>query len=138
MATKKKTEETEVILDTKEAELAAALAEARKEKEALLAEVERLKAKDQKNKPVKTKRRDEEYWNEKIPYEAFYDGNEYADDISVKVNGRRFLIKRGERVMLPRNVVNVLENQAKQQKYAAAHNRALQDEFEKDTKKYLG
>lgn len=137
MATKKTTE-TEVISE-KEKELEKALEEMRAEKKALMKEVEELKEKNQKpKKPENNGVYDADYWNEKVEYEAFYDGNEYADDISVMVNGKRFLIQRGKKVMIPRYVVDVLDNQAKQKRYSAEYNRQLQDQFERETKKYLG
>ncbi len=137
MATKKTTE-TEVISE-KEKELEKALEEMREENRALLKEAEALRKASQKPKsPVKKDAYDADYWNEKVEYEAFYDGNEYADDISVMVNGKRFLIQRGKKVMIPRYVVHVLENQAKQKKYSAEYNRGLHDEFERETRKLLG
>lgn len=136
MATKKTTE-TEATLD-KEKELEKALEKIKAEKEALMKEVEALKGGKKENKPEPDSDYDAEYWNERVPYEAFYDGDRYADDISVMVNGKRFLIKRGIQVMVPRYVVHVLENQAKQMKYSADYNKSLQDEFEKDTIKFVG
>lgn len=136
MATKKTTE-TEVISE-KERELLKALEEMRAEKEAILKENEELKEKKQKpKKVVKNPSYDPAYWNERVPYQAFYDGEEYADDILVVVNGKRFLIRRGEEVMIPRYVVDVLENQAKQKRFSADYNRKLQEQFERDTRKYL-
>lgn len=135
MATKKTT-----ATDTpdKEKELEEALEQMRKEKEALLKEMEALKGEPKEKKPAPDSDYDPEYWNERVPYEAFYDGDRYADDISVMVNGKRFLIQRGKTVMIPRYVVHVLENQAKQMKASAEYNRSLQDEFERETKKYIG
>ena len=134
MATKKTTE-TEVISE-KERELQKALEEMRAEKEAILKENEELKEKKKPKKPVNSSY-DPAYWNERVPYKAFYDGEEYSDDISVSVNEKRFLIRRGETVMIPRYVVDVLDNQAKQKRFSADYNRKLQEQFEKDTKKYL-
>lgn len=135
MATKKTTA-TET--PDKEKELEEALEQMRKEKEALLKEMEALKGEPKEEKPAPDSDYDPEYWNERVPYEAFYDGDRYADDISVMVNGKRFLIQRGKTVMIPRYVVHVLENQAKQMKASAEYNRSLQDEFERETKKYIG
>lgn len=133
MAAKKTTENETPI--TREKELENALAEMKKEKEALLKEMEALKG-----EPIEETESDydADYWNEKVPYEAFYDGDRYADDISVKVNGKRFLIKRGVQVMIPRFVAHVLENQAKQLRYSADYNRSLQEEFERETKRIIG
>lgn len=132
MATKKETTETKA---NKEKELEAALEAMKKEKEALLEEVESLKKAPE---PVEETEEDADYWNERVPYTAFYDGDKYSDDISVKVNGERYLIKRGERVMIPRKVRHVLENADKQKTYSADYNRKLQERFEKETKAYIG
>ena len=144
MATKKKATETDVapVTDSREKELEEALKAIKAEKEALLKEMEALKKQatetPEEPKAPEVSNSDEDYWNERVPYEAFYDGDRYVDDISVKVNGQRFLIKRGVPVMIPRFVVHVLENQARQQKYSADYERRLQDEFERDTKRYIG
>ena len=139
MATKKKTTETEMTPEEKEMALVAEMKAIKAERDALLKEVEALKgeAKEPEPEPV-TNKPEADYWNERVPYEAFYDGDKYSDDISVKVNGKRFLIKRGKRVMIPRYVAHVLENQSKQLKYSADYNRGLHDEFVRDTKKYIG
>lgn len=145
MATKKKTTETEVTpmteSEAKESELMEALEAMKKEKEALMEQVEALKKNTQKVQMQKPKKKDEydaDYWNEKVEYEAFYDGDKYSDDISVMVNGKRFLIQRGKKVMIPRYVLHVLENQAKQRKASAEYNRSLQEEFQRETKRYIG
>jgi len=48
------------------------------------------------------------YLKELVPFFAFRDNDKYKDDITVGVNGRMFRIKRGEQVMIPRYVYNVL------------------------------
>lgn len=51
----------------------------------------------------------EDAWlKETVPFYAFKDNDKYKDDITVGVNGRMFRIKRGEQVMVPRYVYNVL------------------------------
>ena len=57
--------------------------------------------------------------NELVEFEAFYDGEKYNDDIYVAVNGRRFQIKRGEKVMIPRYVYQEILNSEAQDKAAA-------------------
>jgi hypothetical protein len=57
--------------------------------------------------------------NELIEFEAFYDDDKYKDDIYVAVNGRRFQIKRGEKVMIPRYVYEVIMNSEAQDKATA-------------------
>lgn len=48
------------------------------------------------------------YWNELVPFEAFRDSGKYSKDIIVGVNGKIWQIQRGERVMIPRKVYEVL------------------------------
>jgi hypothetical protein len=62
---------------------------------------------------------DDAYYNERVPFEAFYDGDRYKDDIFVSVNGESFLIKRGEKVMIPRKVLEVLQNSEEQKRATA-------------------
>ena len=47
-----------------------------------------------------------------------------AEDVYVAVNGRSFLIKRGEEVEVPESVVEVLENQEKMLRQAIAFENA--------------
>lgn len=70
--------------------------------------------------PAEEKPFDEEaYYNELVPFEAFYDGEKYKDDIFVSVNNKRYQIQRGHKVMIPRKVLLVLENQQKQDRATA-------------------
>lgn len=66
-------------------------------------------------KPVEKK----EDPNELVEFEAFYDGDKYKDDIFVAVNGRRWQIKRGVKVMIPRYVYEVIKNSEEQDKATA-------------------
>ena len=50
----------------------------------------------------------EAYFNEEVPFYAFKDNDKYKDDITVGVNGKMYRIKRGQQVMVPRSVYNVL------------------------------
>ena len=52
-------------------------------------------------------------WEDKVPVKLFYDGANYKDDVYVAVNTRKFLIKRGVDVMVPRCVKEVLDNSEK-------------------------
>lgn len=60
------------------------------------------------------------YWDEKIPYKPFYDGNFYKDDIHVFVNGEDRLIKRDidEPVMIERKFVQALKDAEAQERAA--------------------
>ena len=51
-----------------------------------------------------------EQLKERVPYMAFKDDDKYKDDITIIVNGRNFIIKRGVIVNIPRYVVAVLES----------------------------
>ena len=50
------------------------------------------------------------YLRERVPFYAFKDSGKYKDDIVVGVNGRIWRIKRGEQVMIPRYVYEVIAN----------------------------
>ena len=137
MATKKKTEETEVkAIDSREAELAKALEEMKKEREALLKENKSLKAETEEYKANDLDlvgEHDEDYWNEYIDYDVPYYGDD--EDTVVQVNEERCRVVYGEKVHIKRKFAAVLENQKAQRRYSDKYNRALQDEFENDTKK---
>ena len=47
--------------------------------------------------------------NEKVTITLFCDGGRYKDDLFVSVNGKRYSIKRGESVTVPRSVAEVIE-----------------------------
>ena len=49
-----------------------------------------------------------EWYQEKVPVKLFRDSGKYKDDVYVGVNGKGYLIKRGEEVMVPRFVAEVL------------------------------
>lgn len=59
----------------------------------------------------------------------FEDNDKYRDDVFVAVNGKRFQIKRGVTVKVPRYVKEVLDNSKKQDK-------AAKDYMEKKEKSY--
>lgn len=148
MATKK-TAETETakkeVMNTtepvsKEKELAEALEAMKREREELLKENKSLKkeADEYKANDVDLHgEHDKAYWEEEITFTVPPHGDD-DEDVSVKVNGRRFLMQRGEKVKIPRNAAAVLMYQEEQLNYSRKMNRQLQTEFERDTKKYLG
>lgn len=147
MATKKKTAEMviepenniEEMQATKEEELERALEAERKKREELLKEVESLKAEAveyRANDIDMVNTHDSDYWEEKIYYNVPFYGE--PEDVSVKVNGERYLVQRGERVFIPRKVAAIFENQEAQRRYSSKMNRELQDKFEQQTKQFLG
>lgn len=44
------------------------------------------------------------YYNEPVSFELFKDNDKYKDDVYVAVNGKRFQIKRGVKMTVPRYV----------------------------------
>ena len=79
----------------------------------------------------------EAFMREEVEIELFFDGDKYKDDVVVGVNGKTWLIKRGEKVKVPRYVAEVISNSEKQDKRAARQQAILSGSFEKDSKKYL-
>ena len=57
---------------------------------------------------------------EKVPVRLFKDNDRYKDDVFVAVNGRSFQIRRGEEVMVPRYVAEVLERSMSQDQATAS------------------
>ncbi len=56
--------------------------------------------------------------NEKVSLKLFFDGHKYVDDVTVIVNGKNYIIKRGVEVMVPPCVKNALEDAAMQEREA--------------------
>ncbi len=55
---------------------------------------------------------------EKVTLKLFYDGHKYVDDVTVIVNGKTYIIKRGVEVSVPACVKAVLEDAAMQEAQA--------------------
>ncbi len=53
-----------------------------------------------------------------VAVHLFKDGDRYADDVFVSVNGNNFQIKRGETVMVPLYIKNELDRAEAQRKRA--------------------
>lgn len=66
-----------------------------------------------------------------VPVKLFRDSGRYTDDVFVCVNGHPYLIKRGETVMVPPAVAEVLKNAEDQREKAAMNSEKLQNEFQK-------
>ena len=66
-----------------------------------------------------------------VPVKLFRDSGRYTDDVFVCVNGHPYLIKRGETVMVPPAVAEVLRNAEEQREKAALNSEKLQNEFQK-------
>lgn len=87
---------------------------------AKIAELEAEKAEEAEPEKTAEEAAEDAYWNELVPFEALFDGDKYKDDIIVSVNGKRYQIKRGVKVMIPRNVFNVLMRSQQQDMKTAA------------------
>ena len=66
-----------------------------------------------------------------VPIKLCRDSGRYTDDVFVCVNGHPYLIKRGETVMVPPAVAEVLKNAEEQREKAALNSEKLQNDFEK-------
>ena len=55
---------------------------------------------------------------EKETIKLFYDGYKYVDDVTVIVNGKTYIIKRGVEVSVPKNVKLALEDSVRQERKA--------------------
>ena len=58
---------------------------------------------------------------EKVSLKLFYDGYKYVDDVTVIVNGKTYIIKRGVEVMVPPCVKNALEDAQMQERVAKSY-----------------
>lgn len=68
-------------------------------------------------------------WKDLVEIQLFKDNGNYKHDVFVAVNGRRFKIKRGEKVKVPRCVAAVLDNSARQDRAAALMVEQLEQEY---------
>ena len=68
--------------------------------------------------------------NDMVDFFAFKDNDKYKDDIFVAVNGKRYQIKRGQHVKIPRFVAEVLEASRKQDTQTAEMIEKYGEEYE--------
>lgn len=71
----------------------------------------------------------DDYMEEKVTIQLYYDGDKYKDDLFVAVNGRSFQIQRGIDVQVPRFVAMVIEQQRSQDMAAAKMEKRLSENF---------
>lgn len=76
---------------------------------------------------------EEKFLQELVEIELIYDGERYKDDVFVSVNGHDYLIKRGERVLVPRYIAKALEDSQRQDLFAANVSKQFEKDF--DTKR---
>lgn len=53
------------------------------------------------------------YLDELVPVTLFYDGKEYKNRLHVRINDKRWSIKRGVEVPIPRRVKYIIDDQIK-------------------------
>ncbi|MBQ3072402.1 MAG: hypothetical protein IJD20_03805 [Oscillospiraceae bacterium] len=68
--------------------------------------------------------------DDRVYFYAMRDGGKYRDDILVAVNGKTFKIKRGERVLVPRYVAEILLGSMEQDAKAAAYMERIGSDYE--------
>ena len=71
----------------------------------------------------------EEYMNEKVPFQAIYDGERYKDDINVTINGKTWQIKRGILVEIPRFVYDAIMSSERQKVVATVTSMSAEQRF---------
>lgn len=54
----------------------------------------------------------------KVTIKLFYDGYKYVDDVTVIVNGKTYIIKRGVEVSVPESVKYALDDSVRQERIA--------------------
>lgn len=87
--------------------------------------------------PAQKRKQQNDFMNEKVAFKAIYDGDKYKDDITVTVNGKNFQIKRGVRVMVPRYILNVLEDHERQQAEAANTSERYNQQYQDKEKQFM-
>ena len=80
-------------------------------------------------------KQNEAYLQEMVEIELFYDGDKYKDDVVVNCNGKNWIIKRGQKVTVPRYIAQIIQDSAAQDKNAAMYSAGLAEAFENDSKK---
>ena len=76
------------------------------------------------------------YWMEKVPFRAFKDSGKYSSDIHVGLNGKVYRIKRGEEVMIPRSVKQIIVRSMDQDQRTAEMIEQLSNDFKNESRKY--
>lgn len=76
------------------------------------------------------------YWDEKVPFYAFKDTGRYKDDLFVAHNGKTYLIQRGQEVMIPRKVRQILYDSMAQDQRTAELIERESAKFERESAKY--
>ena len=78
----------------------------------------------------------EAYLRQMVPIKLYKD-KDHKKDAFVRVNGETFLIQRGVQVMIPRYVLEVLENQEAMQNLAVERMEELQNKAREAQKAFM-
>lgn len=71
---------------------------------------------------------------ERVKIKLYKDRGKFSEDVTVIVNGKAYIIKRGVEVEVPPEVAAVLANADEQRGYAVDYMQGLTDEFENKAK----
>ncbi len=71
------------------------------------------------------------YEFERVPFQAFYDGEKYKDDLHVGLNGRMTIIQRGVPVQIPRCLLRVIKTAEDNKKSANLKMREYIEAYQK-------
>lgn len=71
---------------------------------------------------------------ELVSYTPFYDGHEYKDDIVANINGKEFILKRGQTHMIPRYVRDSVVDKERQSAKANDMKLAMQEAFARSSR----
>jgi hypothetical protein len=74
---------------------------------------------------------------ELVEIELFKDNKDYKDDVFVCVNGKNRVIKRGEKVKIPKAYAEVLENSKAQDRETAKMMDEKADEFSNELRRHM-
>jgi hypothetical protein len=74
---------------------------------------------------------------ELVEIELFKDNIDYKDDVFVCVNGKNRVIKRGEKVKIPKAYAEVLENSKAQDRATAKMMEEKADEFSNELRRHM-
>jgi hypothetical protein len=74
---------------------------------------------------------------ELVEIELVKDNKDYKDDVFVCVNGKNRVIKRGEKVKIPKAYAEVLENSKAQDRATAKMMEEKADEFSNELRRHM-
>lgn len=90
--------------------------------------------KEKKDELPEEVRKNQERVKEEVEIELFYDGEKYKDPVYVGINGKGYLIKRGEKVKVPVAIAEILQQSAEQNKIARGLVREAEQKLEEFNK----